>query len=127
MKLAEAKEFIKLHLQGDNSSAEISQLHIKQALIEICQHCEPSKLIDSYSADKTDVLRKLYNGLYIKYPQTPIDDEELPIDEDLSFAFIYFVCSYLSKKETKSGSYKDIYAQKAINVCSMHNTNKIEE
>ncbi|ADV46424.1 hypothetical protein [Nitratifractor salsuginis] len=132
MTYGEAKEFVSGFLLGDNSNPEIRPLHFKMAMTEVGMLCVPEKLKAEYTGAETDVLRLLpseeverdgeYKTVqhYVKMPPVSqaIDDaDSMPIDEQLSMAVIFFVCSYLSKK------YTDRYEKKAAAAVSLYVSN----
>jgi hypothetical protein len=136
MTYGEAKEFIAGFLLGDNSNPEIKPLHFKMAMVEIGMLCVPEKLKGEHTGAETDVLRLLppeeverdaeFKTIqhYVKMPPVPSDIDEnapMPIDEQLSMAVIFFVCSYLSKK------YTERYEKKAATAVSLYVSNVLAD
>lgn len=128
MTYGEAKQFISGYLQGDNSSAVIEPIHFKMAILEIATRCVPKELTLPYTGDETDVFRLLpidedtATQLYIKIPdieQTVNDDDEMPIDQQLAMAVIFYVCSYHSNK------YIEKYEKKAELIISVFVSNEL--
>ncbi|WP_456390323.1 hypothetical protein [Hydrogenimonas sp.] len=125
MTYGEAKEFVALHLKGDNSQADPGPVHFRMAHLDVALRCEPDALTKEYTGDETDLFRLLPSGeprLYIRRPDVPDPMDEsakLDIDEALSLAVVFFVCSYLSNK------YKDRYEAKAEKVISIYVSNQL--
>lgn len=114
------EEFVALHLKGDNSEAEVSPLHIEQAIADVCRQCIPAKLVKSCDKEKRNFFRSLPDNKYLYIPDLPDgQDYEIPIEEELAYAVIYFICSYLSNKD------KPGFWGKAINICNIYDTNQI--
>ncbi len=132
MTYGEALEFISLYMVGDNIETVPSKLHFKAALYEVAMRCEPQSLIADLTDDSTDVFRVIHDEKYIKHPMFPtqeiseIADQQIPIDDALFFAVVYFVCSYLSKKASSDNPLyekKSIFEQRAERVISVYNSN----
>lgn len=111
-------------LRGDNTGAQIEPLHYRVALTEIATRCEPSVMTAPYTGSETDVFRLLPpkddERNYIKTPTVPdpLDESlDLPVDESLALAVVYFVCSFLS------GKYRDAYEKKADKIISTYTSN----
>jgi hypothetical protein len=136
MTYGEAKEFVSGFLLGDNSNPDPKPLHFKMAMVEIGMLCVPERLKAEHTGSETDILRLLppeeveRNGeyltvqYYVKMPPVPdnIDDnDQMPIDEQLGMAVIFFVCSYLSKK------YTDRYEKKASAAVSLYVSNVLAD
>jgi len=120
MTKAEATQLIALHLKGDNTNAVVDSLHFKTALLDICSRCEPTSLIKPYTGVETDIFRLIANHNYIRLPAVPVEDTSiLDIDEDLSLAVVFFVCSYLSTKN------KELFEQRAEKIISLYVSNLI--
>ena len=124
MTYGEANEFVNTYLLGDNSNPAIKPQHYKMALMEIASLCEPEEMTAEYTGNETDVFRLLPiiddEQRYIKTPTVPdpIDeDEDIPIDEQLNLAVIFFVCSYLSNKS------KDRFEKKAEKIIKIYTSN----
>lgn len=136
MKYEEAKAFVLEFLRGDNSSAIVTSIHFKMAIMEVSTLCVPSMLKEVYDGTQADVFRMLHEEEvqitetevatvqhYIKSPTIPetlIDTEQLPIDAQLSLAVIFYVCSYLSNK------YTDRFEAKAKKTISVYVSNIID-
>jgi hypothetical protein len=128
MTYGEAKQFIGGYLRGDNSSPTIEPIHFKMAILEIATRCVPKELTSPYTGDETDVFRLLpidedtATQQYIKIPDVPqqIDDtEEMPIDQQLAMAVIFYVCSYHSNKNIEK------YENKAELIISVFVSNEL--
>ena len=129
MTYGEATQFITLYLKGDNSNAEPSAIHFKAALQEVALRCEPDSLTLPYTGAETDVFRLLHpnddgNRNYVRLPDvsdTLSDTDSLDIDEALSLAVVFLVCSYLSNKR------KEYFDAKADKVIGIYVSNQIPE
>lgn len=124
MTYGEANRTVHALLIGDNAGAVIEPLHYRLALTEIATRCEPSAMTAPYTGSETDVFRLLpqtdEHRNYIKMPDVPepIDEaQDVPIDESLALAVVYFVCSFLSKK------YRDAYEKKAEKIIGIYTSN----
>lgn len=126
MTYAVAKEFISLHLEGDNSDATPTSTHFHMAMIDLLTRCEPTTHVNTYTGVETDVFRLLHpleiNGVdtpqYLRLPTIPntiVDSEEMDINESLSLAIVFFVCSYFSKRQGGKRSYEE-RAEKIISI-----------
>lgn len=135
MTYLEATEFVTMFLKGDNSSATVTSVHFRMALMEIATLCEPSEMLENYTGVETDVLRLLPSETveidfetttvqkYIKAPAIPSpfnEDDKLPIDAQLDLAVVFFVCSYLSNKE------KGLYENKGKRTISVYVSNEVK-
>ena len=135
MTYGEANEFIAEFLRGDRSNPVVSPIHYKTAIMEVSTLCIPSVLKAEYDGTQTDVFRLLHFEdvvvsptvtkniqFYIKKPLVPsiiVDADEMPIDEELSLAVIFYICSYLSNK------YKDKFESKAKSTISIYVSNEL--
>lgn len=135
MTYGEAKEFVSEFLKGDNSNALVSPIHFDMAIMEIATMCIPSTLKAEYDGTQTDVFRMLYTETvqvdalntkqvqyYIKNPTIPtpiVDTDEIAIDQQLSLAVVFYICSYLSNK------YKDKFEAKATKQISVYVSNEL--
>lgn len=120
MTKGEALAFVALHLKGDNTNAVVDSLHFKTALLDICARCEPTSLTQPYTGIETDGFRLVANSMYIRTPNTPmLDIDILDINEDLSLAVVFFICSYLSNKD------KVVFEQRAEKTISLYVSNLI--
>jgi len=135
MTYGEADNFIKLFLKGDITIASISSTYFKMAVMEVSTLCIPSTLKAEYDGTQTDVFRLLHFEdvvvsptvtknvqFYIKKPpiaDTPIGTDEIPIDETLALAVVFYICSYLSNK------YKDRFEAKANKQISVYVSNEL--
>lgn len=135
MKYEEAKAFVSEFLRGDNSGAIVTSIHFKMAIMEVSTLCVPSKLKENYDDTKTDVFRMLHEEEiesnefemitvqpYIKNPIIPdtiVETDELPIDQQLALAVVFYICSYFSNK------YTDRYEAKAKKTISVYVSNTI--
>lgn len=118
MTIGELKAIVAQKLKGDNSSFEVDELSLREAILDVCRYTSPPLLTAEFDETKTDVFRKLRGNKYIKKPVIVFDDSsEVPIDEELKMAVVYFVCSYGSFKQ------REAYEQKAIRICELHNSN----
>jgi len=127
MTYGEAKEFIALHLLGDNSEAQPTSIHFKMALLEIASRCEPTALTALYDDSVSDMYRRIHSDTssYIQLPTIPnpiTDNETIHIDEALSLAVVYFVASYFSKKQTG----KERFESKAQKIIDIYVSNQID-
>ena len=137
MTYGEAKSLMIGLLLGDNKGAEAAlavnpSLFMEQAVNDVSRRCTPTPLEAVWDDTVTDVFRRLpsvliddvYEHRYIKTTDfSAIDDATvLPVDEDLTMAVVYFLCSYFSKREKKTNRFL-IDAEK---VTTLFNTNKID-
>ena len=135
MTYGEATEFVTEFLRGDKSNPTVSPIHYKMAIMEVATLCIPSTLKAEYDGTQTDVFRLLhvetvetsdYKTKDIQYyiqtpnvPQTLVDTDVMPIDEQLSLAVIFYICSYLSNK------YTDRFEAKAKQTISIYVSNEL--
>lgn len=135
MTYGEAKDFVTTFLKGDNSGALVLPIHFRMGIMEIESLCIPSLLKAEYTGTETDVFRMLHSEEiqtadfetktvqnYLKNPPVPstiVDDDELPIDQQLGLGVVFFICSYLSNKE------KEHYEKKAEKIISIYVSNEI--
>lgn len=135
MTYAEATTFAEEFLRGDNSKAVILPVHFEMGIMEIATLCEPSLLKTEYTGVETDVFRMLHSEEvqvtdfetmmvqhYLKNPPVPnpiVDNDEMPIDQQLGLAVVFFICSYLSNK------YTDRYEKKAEKIVSIYVSNEL--
>ena len=131
MTYGEAKQFVTLYLKGDNSNAEPSPIHFKASLQEVALRCEPDSLTQPYTGNETDVFRLLHTDdggsrKYVRLPNVPdslesATDEKIDIDEALSLAVVFMVCSYLANKK------KEYFEAKADKVIGIYVSNQLPE
>ncbi len=135
MTYGEAKAFVSEFLKGDNSNASVSPIHFDMAIMEIATMCIPSTLKAEYDGTQTDVFRMLHTETvqvdalntrqvqyYIKKPTIPttiVDTDAIEIDQQLSLAVVFYICSYLSNK------YKDRFEAKATKQISVYVSNEL--
>jgi len=128
MTYGEAVSFINGFLRGDNSNPGVLPLHFESAFMEIESNSEPSRMTADYTGSETDVFRLLppeYGetpNRYLKKIEVadPLDESaEMPIDEPLFMAVVFYVCSYLSNKK------RDYYEKKAEKIVSVYRSNVI--
>lgn len=135
MTYGEATGFITEFLRGDNSKAIVSPIHFEMAVMEIASMCIPSTLKEEYDGTQTDVFRMLHEEevevseietktvqFYIRNPPVPtpmVSTDEIIIDQQLSLAVVFLVCSYLSNK------YTDRFEAKANRTISIYVSNEI--
>lgn len=134
MHYLEIKQSVAGLLRGDNSKAEellADGVYISMALRDISMRCVPLKLLGNYDKTVTDLFRRVHSELngeeetYLSsYLRKAIidtaDDAEVDIDEELTQAVIFFICSYLSNKKNES------YVQLAEDVISFYNSNSVD-
>lgn len=110
MKLKRIKRILlsKLSTSYDFPSDEVLSDYFTQAFYFVCSFngCEPAVLMRSYNErfNESDPVLKVArrNSFYITVPQIPNfanEDEQLMIDEILSFAVIDYVAFLISKEE----------------------------
>ena len=122
-------------LRGDNSKAPDlladDDTYLSMALRDVMLRCIPSKLVEAYDDTKTDVFRRKHSTIdeldesykhwYVRLPIVSItDDAVIDIDEELTQAVIYYMCSYLTNKKNIN------YAQNAQDVISYYNSNSVD-
>jgi len=135
MTYGEVKKSVTGLLRGDNSKAEefltADDTYLKMALRDVMLRCIPSHLVSSYDDTKTDVFRRIYstyneidevyNHWYIREPIVSIDDNaKIDIDEELTQAVIYYMCSYLTNKKNVD------YAKQAQSIVSIYQSNSVD-
>ncbi len=135
MTYSEVKKSVVGLLRGDNSKAEefltSDDTYLKMALRDVMLRCIPSHLVSSYDDTKTDVFRRIYstyndidevyNHWYIREPIVSIDDNaKIDIDEELTQAVIYYMCSYLTNKKNVD------YAKQAQSIVSIYQSNSVD-
>jgi hypothetical protein len=135
MTYGEVKKSVTGLLRGDNSKAEefltTDDTYLKMALRDVMLRCIPSHLVSSYDDTKTDVFRRIYstyneidevyNHWYIREPIVSIDDNaKIDIDEELTQAVIYYMCSYLTNKKNVD------YAKQAQSIVSIYQSNSVD-
>ena len=137
MTYKEAKALMSGLLLGDNANATTAldanaSLFLAQAVNDVSRRCVPTPLEAVWDETVTDVFRRLPSVLvddvfehrYIKTTDfsTVTDATVLPVDEDLTMAVVYFLCSYFSKRNKKDKRF-DIEADKVI---TLFNVNKVD-
>jgi len=135
MKYGEVKKAVIGLLRGDNSKApdflSNDDTYLSMALRDVMLRCKPLHLVAEYVDTKTDVFRRLYstyneldevyNHWYIRQPIIRIeDDAEVDIDEELTQAVIYYMCSYLTNKKNID------YAKNAQELVSIYQSNSVD-
>jgi hypothetical protein len=135
MTYGEATDFVTEFLRGDNSNATVSPIHFEMAIMEIATMCTPSTLKVEFDGTQTDVFRMLHEEevevseyetkavtFYIKNPVIPtpiVPTDEMEIDQQLSLAVIFQICSYLSNK------YTDRFEAKVKRTISVYVSNEL--
>ena len=138
-----------LLLIGDNKEATTDladRVYFEMAFREVLLRCTPVSLIAKWDKTKTDVFRRLYGEntinpqtldyhtplnvswdrsytqLYLKMPDVTklADTDNLPIDEPLAMAVVYYLADSLSKKKTEQ------YRQKANEIINIYTTTSID-
>jgi len=122
-------------LRGDNSKAEdlltSDDTYLAMALRDVMLRCKPLHLIEEYDDTKTDIFRRIYstynyidevyNHFYIRNSVVSIEDDAvIDIDEELTQAIIYYMCSYLTNKKSID------YAKNAQDVISYYSSNSVD-
>lgn len=121
-----AKEFIALHLLGDNTTIEPLATHFYMATIDLLTRCEPTTHTITYTGVETDIFRHIhpsyindeYVSKYLRLPEAPdpiIDTDQIDIDESLVLAIVFFVCSYFSRAQGGKKSF-EARAEKIISI-----------
>jgi hypothetical protein len=118
MTYGEANKIIALKMRGDRKDQTITPLIAKEAICDILRYTRPESYVEKTLEDSV-YFRKVSSTEHLKMPEiTSVNDEDvIPIEEELAMAFVYFVCSYLTVKDSK------IYADKGKNICALYDTN----
>lgn len=127
MTVSEVKQTLDLKLEGNNKGYALSPLVLKEAIGEILRRCAPLSYTEETYDDEgiqitTEWFRRSSSTQHLKkivVPDTLEDDYELPIEEELAMAVVYFICSILAKKDKK------IFEDKAKSLISIYETNLI--
>lgn len=135
MKYGEVIKSVAGLLRGDNSKAEevltTDDVYLSMAIRDISMRCAPRVLTGLWDDTKTDVFRRVhselneeeyvYNSYYIRKPLISLDkDSEIDMDEELSQAVIFFMCSYLSNKKNED------YVKRAEVTISFYDSNSVD-
>ena len=135
MTYGEIKKSVIGLLRGDNSKAgdylATDDTYLSMALRDVILRCIPSHLVTPYDDTKTDIFRRIYstyndvdevyNHWYIRQPIVSITDNAVvDIDEELTQAIIYYMCSYLSNKKNID------YAKNAQDIISYYSSNSVD-
>lgn len=135
MTYGEVKKSVIGLLRGDNSKAgdylADDDTYLSMALRDVVLRCIPTSLVSEYDDTKTDVFRRIYstyndldeiyNHWYIRKPLISIEDDAIiDIDEELTQAIIYYMCSYLTNKKNID------YAKNAQDIISYYNSNSVD-
>jgi hypothetical protein len=134
MTYLEVKNAVIALLRGDNSKASehlSDESYLSMALRDISMRCVPMVLLKEYTGSETDVFRRVrseldeyensYLSFYLRKPTiSTIDTDEVDIDEELTQAVIYFICSYLSNKKNID------FAKMAEDTISFYNSNAVD-
>ena len=129
MTLSNFKSSLSLKLKGDVDIPTDEELSIltMEAMYYIASICMPRELLVLYTEADTcncDILRLVDGGAFIKVPDTPdfvtqpaVD--HLMIDEDLTYAVIYYIGSCIT---TDAGK-KQWYLNKSHEIVGIYNNN----
>lgn len=118
MNYGEVKELVAIKLRGDRKDQEVSPLLVKESICDVLRYTRPRSYVEDTLEDST-YFRRISADKHLKMPTIgSIDDnDELPIEEELAMAVVYFLCSYMTNKD------RQLYADKAKNICSLYDTN----
>lgn len=135
MKYSQVRSSVAGLLIGDNSKAgtilETDETFLSMALRDISMRCIPLVLLARWDDTKTDVFRRIYstldeiddvyNHFYLRKATVDIaEDADVDVDEELTQAVIYFMCSYLSNKKNQD------YSKMAEDVINYYNSNSVD-
>lgn len=136
MTIEKVKSLVGGFLLGDNS--KVSSLittpytFLSQSIDDVSRRCEPALLVEDWDDTVTDMFRIIpstqddygvFTPQYIKQPDLSAADDltEVPIDEELAMAVVYFLCSYFTTKENGN------YEARAEDVINIYITNTIDQ
>ena len=102
MKLSHVKSSIAYKLSTGRKLPEDDVLAsiVFEAMYYVAGRCTPRELTKSHMDYEEKVLRFLDNGRFVSIPEYPDfskPDRHLLIDEDLTYAVIYYVCFIISR------------------------------
>jgi hypothetical protein len=136
MQYLELKKSVSAILRGDNSKTEelltTDNSYLKMAIRDVCMRTIPKRLISKWDETKTDVFRRIYSTLeedvelryshhYIRLPIVSIaDDAEIDMDEELTQALIFFMCSYISNKKDTN------YVKSAETIINLYDSTAVD-
>ena len=84
---------------------------IFEAMYYVCGRCVPSELVKTHMDYEEKVLRHLSGGRFIAIPEYPDFsklDRHLLIDEDLTYAVIYYTCFIIGRSVDDKAMADDI-------------------
>lgn len=108
------KTFLKSIMRGDKNlpqkdntvDDEVLKPLVIQSLKDVARETTPLVLLTTNMSE--EFVKQLKNGLYIRKPKTPTDDNtELEMDEDLVYAVAYFTAYKLGSESKKKGYKND--------------------
>lgn len=137
MTFGNAKLLLTGLMVGDNQDAITTletnpAVYLEQGINEVSRRTEPTPLIANYTGTETDIFRRIYYSTpdefetftkrYLKTPDlsTLTDETELPVDEELSMAVVYFLANFFSKKRKRD------YISEAERVINRFDQNAID-
>ena len=102
MLLTHVKSSIQYRLAGGKKLPEDTLLasFVYEAMYYVAGKCVPSELVRSYIDHQEKVMRPLQNGRFISVPEYPDfskTSRHLLIDEDLTYAVIYYTCFIIGR------------------------------
>lgn len=102
MLLTHVKSSIQYRLSGGKKLPEDTLLasFVYEAMYYVAGKCVPSELIRSYADHQDKVMRPLQNGRFVSVPELPDfskTSRHLLIDEDLTYAVIYYTCFIIGR------------------------------
>jgi hypothetical protein len=136
MQYLELRKSVAGLLRGDNSKAEelliADDTYLKMAIRDVCMRTIPKRLISKWDETQTNVFRRIYSTLeedlelryshhYIRLPIVSIaDDAEVDMDEELTQALIFFMCSYISNKKDTN------YVKSAETIINLYDSTAVD-
>ena len=102
MLLTQVKTSIQYRLSSGKKLPDDTLLasFIYEAMYYVAGKCVPSELVRSYVDHQEKVMRPLQNGRFISVPEYPDfskTSRHLLIDEDLTYAVIYYTCFLIGR------------------------------